>query len=153
STFNIGAQNAVNILSPLSLHRVAAGNPSQILGSLNSTGKVFLVNPSGIFFGAGSQVNVQGLVASTLDIKNGDFLAGNYVFQRNANQTPAAIVNHSNIQATEALALLGGAVENTGSITAPQVHIAVGDRLTYHVGPELAIDVTVNESLKQKVED
>src|SRR5262245_33426287 len=57
------------------LNRVAAGNPSQILGMLQSNGRVFLVNPSGITFGAGSVVDVAGLVATSLNLSNADFLA------------------------------------------------------------------------------
>ncbi|WP_373531313.1 beta strand repeat-containing protein [Vampirovibrio sp.] len=152
NTFNIGAGNTVNIISPLSLHRITGGSPSQILGALNATGKVFLINPSGIFFGAGSQVNVQGLVASTLNIRNDDFLAGNYTFQNDSDLPAGAIVNHGHIQASESIAMLAGAVENQGSIQAPQVKIAVGDQLTYHVNENIGIDITVDQSLKQKVQ-
>jgi len=55
-------------------------NPSQILGALQSNGQVFLINPNGILFGQGSQVNVNGLVVSTLNLKNEDFLAGKLNF-------------------------------------------------------------------------
>ena len=44
--FNIGAQAGVNFQQPnnssVALNRVAAGNPSQILGSLTANGQVFL---------------------------------------------------------------------------------------------------------------
>lgn len=63
------------------LNRVTGADPSQILGRLESNGRIFLVNPNGILFGAGSVVDAQGLIASTRGITNGDFLAGNYLFQ------------------------------------------------------------------------
>jgi filamentous hemagglutinin family protein len=152
-SFNIGAGNTVNIFSPLSLNRVTGGNPTNILGNLNSTGKVFLVNPSGIIFGQGSQVNVQGLVASTLQIKDDDFLAGKYSFQVNTpGLTAGSIINHGQLIASESVALLSGAIQNTGSIQAPVIRLAVGDQLTYFASPEVGIDVVVGQSLKNKIE-
>ena len=68
--------------SSVALNRVLGPDPSSILGSLSANGKVFLVNPNGILFGKGAQVNVGGLVASTLGITDSDFMAGNYKFCR-----------------------------------------------------------------------
>ena len=46
------------------LNRVTGGDPSAILGQLVSNGKVFLINPNGIAFGANARVDTAGLVAS-----------------------------------------------------------------------------------------
>jgi len=62
------------------LNRVTGGNPSSILGRLESNGRVFLVNPNGIVFGGSSVVDVAGLIASTRDISNDNFTNGNYLF-------------------------------------------------------------------------
>ena len=85
NTFNIGSQAAVNFQQPSTssvvLNRVSAGGGvSEIYGSLTANGQVFLVNPAGTVFGRGAQVNVGGLVASSLDITNENFLNGNYRF-------------------------------------------------------------------------
>src|SRR5471032_3141696 len=58
NTFNIGTGDKTNIFMPgassVQLDRVTGGlGPSQILGMLWSNGRVFLVNPDGILFGAG----------------------------------------------------------------------------------------------------
>ncbi|MGE0201194.1 MAG: MBG domain-containing protein [Candidatus Melainabacteria bacterium] len=148
--FNIGAGNRVNVYSPLSLHRVTSGEPSRIFGTLYSPGKVFLVNPGGIIFGAGSSVNVQGLVASTLNIRDADFLSGQYVFQADSSGA-GAVASHGEIFGAESVGLIGGSVDNTGHITAPRVDVAVGDRVTYTVADGVGIDVTVDESLRQEV--
>jgi filamentous hemagglutinin family protein len=44
--------------------------PSQILGSIEAKGQVYVINPNGIIFGGSSQVNVHGLIASTLPIND-----------------------------------------------------------------------------------
>jgi filamentous hemagglutinin family protein len=83
SSFDIGAGNTVNFnmagTGYAALNRVVGNtNPTNILGALNATngGEIFIINPNGIIFGANAQVNVGSLVASTLDIRDSDFLAG-----------------------------------------------------------------------------
>ena len=84
-TFNIGSGETTKIYMPNSsstqLDRVTGGQgPSQILGTLYSNGKVFLVNPDGILFGMGASINVGGLLATTNNITNSNFMAGRYQF-------------------------------------------------------------------------
>ena len=45
----------------------------EILGRLDANGQVFLINPAGVLFAPGAQVNVGGLVASTLALSNPRF--------------------------------------------------------------------------------
>jgi filamentous hemagglutinin family protein len=140
--FNIGQNNTVNINSPLSLHRVLGGTESRIMGNLNSSGQVFLVNPSGIFFGQGSQVNVSSLTASTLNIKDEDFTAGKYLFQKETGKSSAGIKNEGLLTGTQSISLLGGAIENSGTIQAPNVNLAVGEKMTVSVGSGLTTEIS-----------
>lgn len=84
TSFSVASAETVNFNQPSSssvtLNRVIGNESSVIAGTINANGQVFLVNSNGILFTGTSQVNVGGLVASTLDISNADFLAGNYVF-------------------------------------------------------------------------
>ncbi|MES2945977.1 MAG: filamentous hemagglutinin N-terminal domain-containing protein, partial [Pseudomonadota bacterium] len=66
----------------VALNRITGSSPSELLGSLTANGQVFILNPNGVLFGAGAQVNVGGLVASTLSMSNADFMAGNHVFSK-----------------------------------------------------------------------
>src|SRR5262249_54359624 len=83
-SFSIGAQNSVRFVQPGAssqvLNRVTGNDPSAIFGSLSSNGRVWLINPNGVLFGQGARVDVAGLVTSTLNIANEDWLAGRYVF-------------------------------------------------------------------------
>ncbi|VFN06333.1 MAG: filamentous hemagglutinin family N-terminal domain-containing protein [Candidatus Kentron sp. G] len=69
-TFDIGANAGVTFNQPttssVALNRVSSQSPSQIFGRLSANGQVMLVNPSGVVFGQGSQVNVGGITTSTL---------------------------------------------------------------------------------------
>src|SRR3984957_14037245 len=77
------------------LNRITGQNPSQILGALQSNGKVFLINPNGIVFGAGSRVDVNGLVASSLNLSDADFLAGNLKFS--GGRTTGNVSNYGGV--------------------------------------------------------
>ncbi|PRF98577.1 filamentous hemagglutinin [Burkholderia ambifaria] len=109
----------------LALNRVIGGNGSQIDGQISANGRVFLVNPNGVMFGAGAQVNVGGLVASTQNLSDADFLAGNYRFSGASKQ---AVVNHGTLTAADggSIALLGARVANNGVIQAKMGSVALG---------------------------
>src|SRR2546428_3535835 len=80
NTFNIGSQAAVTFNQPsassIALNRVLGASGSEIYGRLSANGQVFLINPNGVLFARGSQVDVGGIVASTLSMSADDFMAG-----------------------------------------------------------------------------
>jgi filamentous hemagglutinin family protein len=65
------------------LNRVTSTQPSVIVGTLQSNGRVFLVNPNGVVFTFGHSVDVAGLVASSLNITDNDFISGRMRFSAN----------------------------------------------------------------------
>jgi len=101
------------------LNRVVGQDPSQILGVLQSNGKVFLINPNGIVFGAGARVDVNGLVASSLKLGNEDFLVGKLNLGGDANA--GAVQNHGAITTPSGgqVYLIAPNVSNNGIITSP----------------------------------
>ena len=84
-TFNIGASNVVNVNQPNAqaamLSRVVGGSASEILGRLSATGHFYLVNPHGVLIGKDATIDVNALIASTLNISDSNFLAGNLIFE------------------------------------------------------------------------
>lgn len=76
-TFNIGKDATVNIKqysgADLLINAVRGNSMSEIAGKLNATGNVALINPNGVIFMNGAQVNVGGLgvYATGYDAKNG----------------------------------------------------------------------------------
>ncbi|OOG41010.1 YDG domain-containing protein [Polaromonas sp. A23] len=128
-SFNVGAQESVNFVQPsasaIAVNRILDTNGSQILGQLNANGQVYLINPNGILFGAGAQVNVGGLVASTLDIKDADLNSSKRSF---SGPGAGSVVNHGRINAAPGgyVALLGNTVSNQGSISAPLGSVVLG---------------------------
>jgi filamentous hemagglutinin family protein len=135
SSFDIAAGNAVYCVQPNSsanaLFRIFSGDGTQIYGSFEANGNIFLIDPAGILFGAGSQINVNGLVASCLDISNQDFLDGNYRFVAGGGDV-GAVINNDTITAAEGVALIGRKILNTGTIrtgTGGLVVMAAGDEV------------------------
>jgi filamentous hemagglutinin family protein len=140
NSFNIAAQEKTQFIQPnsssVALNRI---NPnqgaSQIYGRLTSNGQIILINGAGIFFGPSAQVNVGGLIASTSDISNENFLAGKYIFNIHS-QFNGSIENEGKIIAAKygLVALLGDSVSNTGVISARLGSIAIGS------GSEFTLD-------------
>jgi len=152
NSFGIGRGEAVKITQPTSqsslLNRVLGNNPSQIFGSLSANGRVFLTNPSGILFAPGSSVNVGGLVASSLNIKDSDFMNGKYSFFKDG--AAGAVVNQGNISGGF-VALLGNSVENAGTIvtTKGTTGLAAGDEITLGFDPNGLMAIKVDKAAYQ----
>ncbi|WP_291524409.1 filamentous hemagglutinin N-terminal domain-containing protein, partial [Acidithiobacillus sp.] len=128
-SFGIGSGQTVDFQQPnaasVALNNVTGSNPSEIFGNLEANGQVFLVNPNGITFAPGAQVNVGGILASTLPISNADFLKGNYTF---SGSSTATVDNAGTITAAPGgyVAFIGNQVNNTGSLIAPGGTVALG---------------------------
>lgn len=107
------------------LNRVVGQDPSAILGTLSSNGRVYLVNPNGILFGQGSRVDVAGLVATTLNLSNNDFLAGRLNFE--AGTTTGSLINQGDIVTGSGgrVLLIAPDVQNHGLISSPQGEVVL----------------------------
>ncbi len=111
------------------LNRVIGSDPSKIMGQLMSNGQVFLINRNGIVFGANSQIDVAGMVASTLNISDSDFLAKNFRFDSEGKA--GSIINQGSIHSRGSVLLIAPDVENSGVIQSDNgdVVLAAGERV------------------------
>ena len=147
-SFSIGKGETVNFVQPgagsVALNRVIGSDASAIYGSLNANGKVYLINPNGILFSSGAQVNVGGLVASTLNISDSDFVSGKYIFQKDGSA--GSVVNKGTITATNEVVLIGPKVANEGIIAAKVTGLAAGNKVRLDFNGDSLLNVAVNTS-------
>ena len=137
-TFAIGAGGQVVFVQPsaqsATLNRVTGDQVSIILGRLDANGQVFLVNPNGIVFGGGAQINVGSLITSTSNLSNTNFMAGKLVFDQ-PGRPGAGILNAGAMTAAEGglVALVASHVRNDGVIVARLGKVLLGAADTFTV--------------------
>jgi len=102
------------------------------MGQLISNGRVLVINPNGIVFGANSIIDTQGIIASTLSLSNDDFRNGNYHFT--AGNSAGNIRNEGIIRTGKDgnIILIAPNIENSGIISTEggKVILAAGQELT-----------------------
>jgi filamentous hemagglutinin family protein len=158
NSFNINSGEKTQFIQPnsssVALNRInPAQGVSQIYGSLSSNGQIILINGAGIHFGPGSMVNVGGLIASTSDITDANFLAHKYLFNIPSAYN-GSIVNEGSIIAANygLVALLGTSVVNTGYIQAELGNIVLGsgNAFTLDFNGDQLINFTVDQAATSK---
>ena len=161
SSFNLGSAATVQFVQPnaqsVILNRVLDPNPSQIFGRISANGQVFLTNPYGVYFSPTATVDVGGLVATTYDIRNADFMSGYYKFERVGGS--GRIVNEGALRATAGgyIALLAPEVQNSGVVLARAgtVAMAAGDEVTLTIadGKSLSGITTTASAIASLIEN
>lgn len=159
-SFNIGTREAVDFQQPgagaVTLNRVLGGDASAILGRITANGSVFLVNPNGILFGEGAQINVGGMVASTANLSNANFMAGNYRFDE-PGQAAARIDQRGTVRVADQgiTALVGRRVSNSGFIVARfgRVALAGGDAFVLDLSGDRLVSLILDPTALESVRD
>lgn len=152
--FDIGAGQRVYFEQASSASKVlnrvvGGGGASQILGQLGSNGQVWLLNPQGLLFGTGAQVDVHSLVASSLALADADFLAGRFRFEPAlaSGSATGGVRNEGRLRGSlggQVSLLSAERVDNAGRIEAGQINLAAGTQIELVDGaaPNLAVRVS-----------
>jgi filamentous hemagglutinin family protein len=150
--FSVEQNQAVNIQQPNTqaalLNRVVGQDASQIQGQINANGQVYLVNPNGVLFSKTAQVDVGGLVASTHNINNADFMSGNHHFTQNGATGTVQNDGTINAQSGGVVALISSSVTNTGNINTPNgtTALAAGKTVDLDFQGNGLVEVKVSEA-------
>ena len=151
NSFNIGENNTVTFNQPSSsssaLNRVVSGNPTTLAGSLNANGKVYVVNENGVYFTPTSIINAHSFAASTLALSNDNFLNNIFSFTSSNQSSLQSIINKGSITTLDGgfTALLGGAIDNEGTINANLGKVGLG------AGKEMTLDLSGDKFLQVAV--
>jgi len=150
-SFSVGSEESVDFLQPsasaVAVNRISGTNGSEILGHLDANGQVYLINPNGIIFGKGAEVNVGGLVASTLDVSDSSVSGSTRSFEGSGT---GSIVNQGTIIAANGgyVALIGNRVSNEGVISAQlgTVALSAGSAVTLDFSGDRLVHLQVDRS-------
>ena len=148
--FNIKAHETVNFNQPnasaITLNRVVGNERSVIDGALNANGQVWLLNSNGVLFGKNASINTAGLLATTSQLSDADFNAGNYNF---SDASSNSVLNLGTITISDkGYAILSGKeVENQGSIKAVlgKVHLVGAEQVSINLNGNSLLNLRVDK--------
>ncbi|WP_435640265.1 right-handed parallel beta-helix repeat-containing protein [Micavibrio aeruginosavorus] len=152
-SFDIGSNAKTEFFQPgsgsLAVNRVTGRNsdPTQILGTLKANGRVMVLDRNGVVFGAGSRVDVGGIVASTGDVNDDAVMRGDTKLEL-SNFGDASVINNGTISVTGAglAALVAPHVANNGVIEARLGKVVLasgGERATVDLYGDGLVEIAV----------
>lgn len=150
--FSIGANETVNFAQPntssIALNRVVGNEKSIISGALNANGQVWILNSNGVLFNSTASINTAGLVATTAQLSDADFNAGNYNF---TNSSSASVINAGTIEVTNngSVVLASNEVINSGTIKAVKgkVHLVGASEYSLNLNGNSLVNLTVDKGV------
>ena len=148
--FGIKADEVVNFNQPnvnsITLNRVIGNERSIIDGALNANGQVWILNSNGVLFGKNASINTAGLLATTKNISDTNFQAGNYTFTGNSTES---IINQGTIKVKNNgyVIFASNEVRNSGTIEAVKgrVQLTGADEYTINLNGNSLIDLSVDK--------
>jgi len=150
--FNVAIDETVNFNQPnvnsITLNRVVGKERSVINGALNANGQVWILNSNGVLFGKNASINTAGLLATTKELSDQDFQAGNYTFK---GDSTASVINLGEIDISDSgyVTLLANSVSNEGSIKAIKgsVRLIGANEVAINFNGNSIVDLTVNKGV------
>lgn len=159
-SFNIDKNEHTEFYQPnsnsITLNRVISNDSSKILGKLSANSQIMIINQNGILFGKDSIVDVSGLVATTHDINNKDFLNNNFNFSKSGNPN-SSIINLGKITIKDYgySALVAPYVQNKGVIVAKLGKVVLGStsKFTLDLHGDNLINFIIDKNTIQEAYD
>lgn len=150
--FSIGTTETVNFnqpnISSVTLNRVVGNEKSVIDGALNANGQVFILNSNGVLFSKNASINTAGLVATTMNLSDTDFMNGNYAFK---GDSAASIINQGTITISDKgyAALFGKELINEGIIKATlgKINLTGASEVTLNLNGNSLVNLMVNKGV------
>lgn len=125
---------------------------SAIYGQLSANGKIILVNQAGVYFGPTARVDVSGLIASTVNMTDENFIAGKYIFDQHSLYNGSIINNGEIIAENHGLvALVGSNIENNGIIHAHLGNVILASGNTFVI--DFYGDQLINFIIQQPIDN
>ena len=150
--FSVASNETVNFNQPnvnsITLNRVIGNEKSIINGALNANGQVWILNSNGVLFGKNASINTAGLLATTAQLSDTDFNAGNYHFK---DATANSVINEGTITISDAgsVILASNEVRNQGTIKAikGKVHLVGASEYTVNLNGNSLVNLKVNKGV------
>lgn len=150
--FSISSNETVNFNQPnsssITLNRVIGTEKSVINGALNANGQVWILNSNGVLFGKNASINTSGLLATTAELSDNDFNAGNYNFK---NATANSIINEGTIEVVNngSVVLASNEVANEGTIKAVKgnIHLVGANSYSINLNGNSLVNLTVDKGV------
>jgi len=155
--FSISSSEITRFILPtkdsIVVNVVTEKNPSKILGSLESNGKIVLINPNGIIVGEKAHIQTSDFLASVMH-----WLDDNYSLEKMSfeSQKKASFINFGTIETKNGSSYLFGInLENKGKISSyKKTILAAAQNLTFDLETDhILIEPTSNETEEVGIEN
>jgi filamentous hemagglutinin family protein len=159
-SFDIGSKAQANFYQPnsssIAINRVnGSANASQIEGGLHANGQVWILNPNGVFFGKTARVDAAGIVATTANVNDKKFMAGDTrLHMSGADHGSVVNEGHITVGNKGLAAFVAPSVRNSGTIRARlgKVELAAGTTYTLDLAGDHLVELGLG-SVKAVVDD
>jgi len=154
---NLRAGQTIDFIQSSSLSTVLNNilfGPSVISGNIYSNGSLIFSDAQGIDFTSTARIRAASVIATSLGLSSSDFLSGQYNFDQQGS-TVGMVSNEGRILAVNNgfILLLGGAVANSGTMTAKlgTVAMASGSQATVTVSNDQLLSVVVDQATQSQI--
>ncbi len=154
---DINAGWTVNVAQPSSSSKYVLydieGDPVHIMGTLNANGQIYIFDQNGVIFGAGSQVNVGSIVASTGMISDANLADNKMVFENVGGNGEISLNGTINVAEAGLVAFVAPTIKNSGIINAKlgTVAMASGEKVTLDLYGDNLVAIAVDGALENSL--